>query len=82
VNDFTYVYILESLKDNARHYTGLTDDLQARLRKHNQGAVPHTAKFCPWRVSVAIAFRDRERAAAFEKYLKSHSGRAFAARHL
>jgi hypothetical protein len=35
----------------------------------------------PWQIETAIAFRSREKAAAFEKYLKSHSGRAFASKH-
>jgi hypothetical protein len=29
-----------------------------------------------------VAFADRQRALDFERYLKSHSGRAFAAKHL
>jgi predicted GIY-YIG superfamily endonuclease len=81
VDSYHYVYILESRADPARHYTGLTNDLQRRLQKHNQGGVPHTSKYAPWRLRVAIAFHDREQAAAFETYLKSHSGRAFAAKH-
>ena len=81
-NNFYYVYILVSESDNTRHYTGLTQNLEKRLQAHNAGQVPHTAKFRPWRIENAIAFRSREKAAAFEKYLKSHSGRAFAAKHL
>jgi hypothetical protein len=46
------------------------------------GGVIHTSKYCPWRIRTAIAFASRERAAEFESYLKSHSGRAFAAKHL
>ena len=76
-----YDYILESLAEPGRHYTGLTDDLEARLRKHNEGACSHTANHRPRRIGVAVAFRSRQKAAALEKYLKSHSGRAFAARH-
>ncbi len=76
-----YVYILESENWPERHYTGLTDDLTARLRKHNEGGCLHTAKFKPWRLRVAIAFQSRSRAAEFEIYLKSHSGRAFASKH-
>jgi hypothetical protein len=30
---------------------------------------------------MALAFRAREQAAEFERYLKTHSGRAFAAKH-
>ena len=78
---FTYVYILLSEKDATRRYTGLTDDLETRLRSHNQGNSPHTSRYRPWQIETAIAFRSREKAAAFEKYLKSHSGRAFASKH-
>jgi putative endonuclease len=60
----------------------LTDDLHARLRRHNAGEVPHTSKYRPWRIKSAIAFRDRERAARFEHYLKTASGRAFAKKRL
>jgi predicted GIY-YIG superfamily endonuclease len=80
-NTFHYVYILVSESDESRHYTGLTEDLETRLKAHNAGQVPHTAKYRPWRIETAIAFRSREKAAAFEKYLKSHSGRAFASKH-
>jgi len=78
---YSYVYVLQSEKDPARHYTGLTDDLAERLRKHNAGEVPATAPHRPWRIRTAIAFHDRQRASEFERYLKSHSGRVFASRH-
>lgn len=79
--NFNYVYILVSQSDNTRHYTGLTQDLKTRLQAHNAGQVPHTAKYKPWTIETAIAFRSREKAVAFENYLKSHSGRAFAVKH-
>ena len=78
---FTYVYVLLDAKNEARRYTGLTDDLEARLKSHNQGNNPHTSRYRPWRIETGMAFRSREKAAAFEKYLKSHSGRAFASKH-
>ena len=81
MNGYTYVYILQSTLDLKRHYTGLTGDLQDRLRRHNAGECSHTAKHRPWVIRTATSFRDRERAAAFEAYLKSHSGRVFASRH-
>ncbi len=80
--DFHYVYILESLGAPGHFYAGLTDDLAQRLAKHNAGGVPHTAKHRPWRIKTAVAFRDRARAADFERYLKSPSGRAFARKRL
>jgi putative endonuclease len=77
-----YVYILESIDHPERHYTGVTDDLKARLVKHNRGDVAHTSKFRPWLLNTYIAFSDERRAIAFEKYLKSASGRAFAKKRL
>jgi len=47
-----------------------------------RGEVVHTAKFKPWVIKTAIAFRDRERTVQFERYLKTGSGRAFARKHL
>ena len=79
---FSYVYILESEPQPARYYVGLTEDLGARLQRHNAGEVPHTARFRPWLIKTAVAFRDRARAAQFEQYLKTASGRAFAKKRL
>ena len=78
---FYYVYILVDITTETHHYTGVTEDLQARLAKHNAGEVPHTSKFKPWRIQTAIAFDGKEKAYAFEAYLKTHSGRSFAKCH-
>jgi len=78
---FHYVYILQSEKAPQRFYTGFTENLESRLKAHNSGQVSHTSKYRPWKIETAIAFRSRKKAAAFEKYLKSHSGRAFASKH-
>jgi len=59
----------------------VTDDPRARLAKHNAGEVPHTSKCGPWRMRTYVAFNDEQRAIAFETYLKSGSGRAFAKKH-
>lgn len=77
-----YVYILQSLIDGSRHYTGFTEDIDQRLDKHNAGEVPHTSKYKPWRLQTYLAFSDPARAYAFEQYLKSGSGRAFAKKRL
>ncbi|HEY6904367.1 MAG TPA: GIY-YIG nuclease family protein [Candidatus Acidoferrales bacterium] len=74
----TYVYILESVQTPEHHYVGVTDDLRRRLQKHNARHVSHTSKFRPWRIKTYIAFTGGNRALAFENYLKSGSGRAFA----
>jgi len=79
---FTYVYILQSKERPEHFYTGLTDNLQARLKKHNAGEVSPTSKSRPWRIKTVIAFADLERAAQFERYLKTASGRSFAKKRL
>jgi len=78
---FHYVYILSSVAEPDQHYTGMTTDIEARLKKHNAGRCAHTTKFRPWQIEIAVAFRLKDKAIAFEKYLKSHSGRAFAKKH-
>ena len=79
---FFYIYILQSELDVNRFYTGLTDDLRKRMRNHNKGRVLHTRKWRPWRLKTYIALSDRVRAAKFERYLKSASGRAFIKKHI
>jgi putative endonuclease len=80
--EFFYVNILQLKKIPDKFYIGFTEDLESRLKSHNQGNNPHTAKYKPWRVKTAIAFTNRQRALDFEKYLKSPSGRAFAKKRL
>jgi predicted GIY-YIG superfamily endonuclease len=79
--ELKYVYLIESIAHPEERYVGLTDDLTRRLKEHNRGGSPHTAEYRPWRVIVALHFDDGLRAAAFEQYMKSGSGRAFARKH-
>jgi putative endonuclease len=77
-----YVYIIRSLKHPDQEYTGVTSDLKQRFTDHNSGKSPHTAKFSPWELLCYVAFPNKYQALEFEKYLKSHSGRAFAKKRL
>jgi predicted GIY-YIG superfamily endonuclease len=76
-----FVYILRSEREPARHYVGITGDVQRRLRWHNAGQNVHTARDRPWHLVVTIEFPTQLEAYRFERYLKSGSGRAFAKRH-
>ena len=76
---FYYVYILEC--SDQSFYVGISSTIEKRLIKHNEGGVHTTAKNKPWKIKNAISFIEKEKALAFEKYLKSHSGRAFAKKH-
>lgn len=77
----TYVYLLRSVAFPNERYVGWTTDLKTRLADHNKGRSLHTAKYRPWELVMYLGFADKARAIEFEKYLKSGSGRAFAARH-
>jgi putative endonuclease len=75
------VYILRSDIDPARHYVGLTSDMENRLESHNHGPCGYTRSHRPWSLVVSMEFSNEPEAVRFEKYLKSGSGRAFAKRH-
>ena len=77
-----YVYIIRSTSFPEQEYTGATADLRQRLTDHNAGKSAHTAKFIPWEVIWYSAFPNKYKALEFERYLKSHSGRAFAKKRL
>lgn len=78
----SWVYLLRSARFPEKTYIGLTTNLEQRLRDHDEGRSRHTSRFGPWELVVAIQFKDPAKAAAFELYLKSGSGHAFARRHL
>lgn len=75
------VYVLRSVRQPDRYYTGLTDDVQRRLAVHNSGGSTHTARLMPWSLVASIEFANVSSARAFEKYLKTGSGRAFSKKH-
>ena len=77
-----FVYILRNRSTPKRFYTGLTSNVAARLAAHNAGQCTHTADGRPRAIDVVVEFTDETRAVAFERYLKSGSGVAFAMRHL
>ena len=77
-----YVYLIESVSAQDERYLGITGDLKKRLQEHNAGKSSHTSKFGAWRLKTYVAFTDRAKAEAFERYLKSGSGHAFARKHL
>jgi len=77
-----YVYILRSKSDLSRHYVGYTADLKRRIKEHHSATQGFTAECGDWELHWYCAFQDETAARAFEKYLKSGSGRAFSKRHL
>lgn len=77
-----YVYLIESADNVGQRYVGTTTDLKRRFAEHNAGKSLHTSKYGPWRLITYVAFSSPDKAASFERYLKSGSGHAFARKRL
>jgi putative endonuclease len=72
-----HVYVLRSQSSPDKIYTGFTSvDPEIRLTRHNNGSTPATHHHRPWNLAWHCAFPDKQKAHAFETYLKSGSGRA------
>ena len=77
-----FVYLLRSINFSNQIYIGYTTNIEQRIYVHNSGGSPHTAKYKPWKLHGYFAFEDKYIALNFERYLKSHSGKAFANKRL
>ena len=64
-----FVYILESLK-TGRYYIGCTFDCKKRLKRHNDGYVPATKNFRPFKLVFEQQFSDVSAARSVESKLK------------
>jgi len=71
-----FVYILQSQKDQS-FYIGSTENLKKRVTEHNAQKTKSIASKTPYVLAWYSVFRNKEKALAFEKYLKSSSGFAF-----
>ena len=73
-----YVYILQNT--NGRSYVGFTRDLKTRLKSHKEKTVK-TTKDSKHQLIFYCAFKDKQKALDFEKYLKHGSWYAFVRKH-
>jgi putative endonuclease len=76
MDDMFIVYVLRSMSHNLR-YTGFTQDLERRLKEHNNGQSTFTSKYKPWEVIYTEKALNRQDARRREKYLKSAAGKRF-----
>ncbi len=74
-----YVYIF--LCADGKPYTGCTNDLKDRKKRHDKGQIKATKDRLPVKLICYFAFSNKYTAFNFEKYLKSGSGRAFIKKH-
>ena len=64
-----FVYILEAI-DTKRYYIGQTENLDERLKKHNEGKNLSTKHYLPWRLKWYRAYDTRSEAIRVERKLK------------
>ncbi len=65
-----FVYILLSLKDE-KLYVGCTENLERRIKDHNQGKVIATVKRRPLEIIYSEKLDDKSEAFNRERFLKS-----------
>ena len=70
-----YVYI-ESLEDKT-YYVGSTQNLESRLKRHNEGRVAYTKPRRPWKLIYSEEHPDRSNASKREYEIKKHKSREF-----
>ena len=65
-----FVYILYSARGD-RHYIGQTNDVAARLHRHNSGYEKSTSPYAPWVLVCRIEKPNRSEAVILERKLKN-----------
>jgi putative endonuclease len=71
-----FVYILESLKDGT-YYVGSTQDLDDRIKRHNEGRVNYTKGKKPWKLVYSEEHPDRSSAMKEEYAIKRHKRKGY-----
>jgi len=74
-----FVYILKCADQT--FYTGCTENLEKRIKRHQSGSVEYTKTRLPVELIFYCAFEQKDMAFEFEKYLKTGSGIAFRNKH-
>ena len=64
-----YVYVLKNLE--GRLYIGSTEDLEKRVKRHQDGGVRWTSSHGPWKLAYYETFSTRSEAMRREHILKS-----------
>lgn len=69
-----YAYVLKS-EINGILYKGSTQNIEERIKQHNDGLVKFTSKYKPWKLVYKEIFTTRADALSREKFFKSGKGR-------
>ena len=74
-----YIYVLYS-NGSDRYYIGLTNDVDRRLKEHNNPLVynKYTAKYIPWELKVSFECSEsRGEGLIIERFIKNQKSRHF-----
>jgi putative endonuclease len=71
-----YVYILESLK-NGRYYIGYTNNLEERLKRHNDCRTKGNKYYAPFELIYKEEYDNSDEARKREYYIKKQKSRKF-----
>jgi putative endonuclease len=70
-----YVYILKSLNSEFM-YIGSTNDINRRLKEHNDLKSQSTRTYAPFEIHAYVAVKTETKARVLERYFKTESGKA------
>jgi len=70
------VYTLQSVKD-AGYYVGHTNNLEDRLKRHNEGRSGYTCGRGPWKLVYREVFDSRAEAMQREQEIKRKKSKAY-----
>ena len=71
-----YIYIIYSASLD-KYYTGSTNNIEARLKRHNAGATKSTKAGRPWVLVYTEEYQTRAEAYNREQYIKKQKSRTF-----
>jgi putative endonuclease len=71
-----FVYILFS-ESKSKYYTGQTNDLDDRLKRHNSMHMSSTKHGVPWRLIYSAAFETRSEAVLLELKIKKRGAKRY-----
>lgn len=71
-----FLYALRNLV-NSELYVGISQDVDKRIKEHNQGKNRYTKAFIPWSVFYTEPHQDYVSARKREKYFKNASGKKY-----
>jgi putative endonuclease len=69
-----FVYAIASLK-NRQIYVGMTQNIERRIKEHNNGHTKSTRAYIPWELFFTEKANGSEQARTREKYWKSGIGK-------